>query len=35
MVEITSGLHDGEAVVSPEAVKIRPGARVRPVSQGR
>jgi HlyD family secretion protein len=35
MVEITSGLRDGEAVVSPEAVKIRPGARVRPVNQGR
>jgi HlyD family secretion protein len=35
MVEITSGLRDGEAVVSPEAVKIRPGARVRPVNQDR
>jgi HlyD family secretion protein len=35
MVEIISGLRDGEAVVSPEAVKIRPGARVRPVIQGR
>jgi HlyD family secretion protein len=33
MVEITSGLRDREAVVSPEAVKIRPGARVRPVNQ--
>ena len=35
MVEITSGLRDGEGVVSPEAVKIRPGARVRPVIQDR
>jgi HlyD family secretion protein len=35
VVEIVSGLRDGEGVVSPEAVKIRPGARVRPVIQGR
>lgn len=35
MVEITSGLRDDETVVSPEAVKIRLGARVRPVTRGR
>lgn len=35
MVEITAGLREGDAVVSPEAVKIRPGARVRPVNQAR
>jgi HlyD family secretion protein len=35
MVEITSGLREGEAAISPAAVKIRPGARVRPTNQDR
>jgi HlyD family secretion protein len=35
MVEIAAGLREGDLVISPEAVKIRSGARVRAVIRGR